>query len=94
MNHKTQNAKSKLIFIVFLISLITACATQYPSQGDVDSPGFLFGLLHGFLILFTLIGSFFTDYEIYAIPNSGWPYNLGYVIGAGMFLGGGGSTTR
>jgi hypothetical protein len=69
---------------------LSGCATQ-PYPDAIDPPGFLFGLLHGFLIFFTLIGSFFTDYRIYAFPNSGVWYDVGYVIGAAAFLGGGGS---
>jgi hypothetical protein len=44
--------------------------------------------LHGFLIVFSLIGSIFTDYRIYAFPNSGGWYDFGYAIGASVFLGG------
>ena len=31
---------------------------------------------------------------IYAYPNSGWWYDLGYLIGASAFLGGGGASAR
>jgi hypothetical protein len=47
-------------------------------------------MFHGFTILFSLIGSLFTDYRIYAYPNSGGWYDLGFVFGASVFLGGGG----
>jgi len=53
-------------------------------------PGFWSGLLHGFLIVFSFIGSLFTDVRIYSFPNSGGWYDFGYVLGAAMFLGGGG----
>jgi len=35
-------------------------------------PGFFSGLLHGFLVLFSLVASLFTDVRIYAFPNSGF----------------------
>ena len=54
-------------------------------------PGFWDGVLHGFLIFFSFIGSLFSDIRIYAFPNAGVWYDFGYVIGATMFLGGGGA---
>jgi hypothetical protein len=72
---------------------LASCATQpYPSA--YDPPGFFSGLLHGFLIVFSFIGSLFTDYRIYAFPNSGGWYDFGYLIGAIIFLGGGGAGAR
>ena len=41
--------------------------------------------------LFSFIGSLFTDARIYAFPNSGVWYDFGYLIGASLFLGGGGA---
>jgi hypothetical protein len=73
--------------------LVASCATQ-PVPIDPRPPGFLSGLLHGFLIFFSFIGSLFTDYRIYAFPNTGGWYDLGYLIGASMFLGGGGASAR
>ncbi len=84
----------KQIFITALvILLLSSCATQQ-TVAVADSPGFLHGLLHGFIILFSFIGSFFTDYTIYAFPNSGMWYNLGYLLGVMMFFGGGGAGSR
>jgi hypothetical protein len=76
-----------------LLTLAAICATQ-PSPEELDPPGFLSGLLHGFLILFSFIASLFTDYRIYAFPNSGGWYDFGYLLGAMMFLGGGGAGAR
>src|SRR5213083_1016069 len=70
------------------------CATQ-PMPDAYEAPGFWLGLFHGFTIVFSLIGSIFTHNRIYAFPNSGGWYDFGYVLGAAMFLGGGGaSSTR
>ena len=81
------------LVILFILLTISGCATH--QSGVVENPpGFFHGLLHGFLILFSFIGSLFTDYEMYAIPNSGIWYNLGYLIGASAFLGGGGSSAK
>ena len=83
------------ILSVLLMSaaLLTACATQ-PNSASPGAPGFWSGLLHGFTILFSLIGSIFTNHRIYAFPNSGGWYDFGYVMGASMFLGGGGASAR
>jgi hypothetical protein len=74
--------------------LLASCATQPLSEVAPSPPGFLFGLLHGFLILFSFLASLFTDYRIYAYPNSGGWYDFGYLLGAMMFLGGGGASAR
>jgi len=74
-----------------LALVVSGCATQ-PRAMAHDAPGFLFGVLHGFLILFSFIGSIFTDVRIYAFPNSGGWYDFGYLLGASMFLGGGGAS--
>lgn len=73
--------------------VLQACATQPPPEA-LRPPGFLLGLVHGFLILFGFIGSLFTDYRIYAYPNSGGWYDFGFLLGAMAFLGGGGAGSR
>lgn len=87
--------KRILVFWTFCIAavLVASCATQ-PTPSAYDPPGFFSGILHGFLIFFTFIGSLISDYRIYAFPNSGGWYDFGYLIGASMFLGGGGASAR
>lgn len=70
--------------------LFTACATQ-PMPVAAGAPGFLIGFVHGFTALFALIGEIFTDYRVYAFPNSGRLYDLGFVVGAAIAFGGSGS---
>ena len=71
----------------------TACARQPEIVvTPCDPPGFFLGLVQGFFIIFAFIGTFFdSDIAIYAVPNSGWPYNLGFIIGAALFFGMGGA---
>ena len=79
---------------LLLISTFAAasCAHQpVPVAGAV--PGFLYGLLHGFLIVFSFVGSLFTDIRIYAFPNAGGWYDFGFLLGAMAFLGGGGASS-
>jgi hypothetical protein len=51
------------VTICGLAVLLASCATQ-PAALAQGVPGFLSGLLHGFLILFSFIASFFTDNRI------------------------------
>lgn len=82
------------LFTLLAVSLfLSGCATQSVVP-DVNPPGFLHGLFHGFIILFSFILSLFTDYEIYAFPNTGGWYNFGYLLGVMIFFGGGGAGTR
>lgn len=86
--------KNLLLFIV-AAGILAGCATQpMAGQSESDPMSFVMGLIHGFCIVFSLIGSYFTDVRIYAFPNSGGWYDIGFVIGAAMFLGGGGASAR
>lgn len=80
------------IVALALTSLLVAGCAHQPIPAAQDAPGFLSGLLHGFLIFFSLIASIFTDARIYAFPNSGGWYDFGYFLGAAAFLGGGGAS--
>ncbi len=83
-----------LLLVVLTAGLLfTGCATQ-SFQNITDPPGFLKGLLHGFILLFSFIASLFTDYEIYAFPNAGGWYNFGFLLGVMLFFGGGGAKAR
>ena len=86
--------KKIFLNLLLVVSLFLAgCATH--SYGElIDPPGFLKGLLHGFILLFSFIGSLFTDYEVYAFPNSGGWYNFGFVLGVLLFFGGGGAGAK
>lgn len=86
--------KSILYFLLFFVVVgLAGCASQSLEQ-IVDPPGFLFGLVHGFIILFSFIGSLFMDFEIYAFPNNGAWYDFGYLLGVMIFFGGGGAGSR
>ena len=91
----------KLKYLPVIILLITAaavftagCATQPVEITSENPPGFWWGLVHGFILFFSFIASLFTSYEIYAFPNSGGWYDLGFLLGVMMFFGGGGAGTR
>jgi hypothetical protein len=81
---------------VACLALLVGCAPG-PNQ-LVDSPdeegkvaGFWKGVWHGFIVLFTFIGSLFSDnIQVYEVHNNGGWYNFGFIFGVMMFFGGGG----
>ncbi len=87
------NRYKSTIFLVLIVLGLFGCATQ-PVPDAFDPPGFWTGMVHGFLIFFSMIGSYFSDIRIYAFPNSGGFYDLGYLLGAMISLGGFGVGVR
>jgi len=71
--------------IIFFFFFLTSCATQ-PANQSFDPPGFFSGLIHGLLIVFSLLASIFSDVRIYSFPNSGGWYDFGYVLGILIFF--------
>jgi hypothetical protein len=64
------------------------------AQGG-DIAGFWLGLWHGVIAPITFVISLFNDnMNVYEIHNNGNWYNLGFVLGAGVLLGGGGAGSR
>ena len=80
-----------IIGIVLLTGLVLiACAAQ-PSPPYSGAPGFWWGVLHGFIAPSSLVGTFFDPtIRAYSFPNSGWWYDLGFVLGIGALGGGAG----
>jgi uncharacterized membrane protein len=75
------------------VLLLTSCAAGNQKY-DLDPAGFWMGLWHGIISLITFIISLFNDnVTIYEVNNTGWPYNLGFIIGAMIFYGGGSKGT-
>jgi hypothetical protein len=84
----------KNLILILVVGLFLASCASQPTPNAYDPPGFFMGLVHGFCILFSLIGSIFTDIRVYSFPNSGGWYDFGFVIGASMFLGGSGASSN
>ena len=79
--------------LMFVAGALASCATQ-PVPGSLDPPGFWMGLFHGLTMFFSLVASIFTDYRIYAYPNSGGWYDFGYFLGAAGAFGSSGAAAR
>jgi hypothetical protein len=85
------NRLIRIVAIVAVGVVLVSCASQPLAEHGPEIPGFWFGLLHGAISPFALIASAFTDVRIYAFPNSGEWYDIGFVLGCAAIFGGGGS---
>lgn len=75
--------------------ILAGCATQMAGTVKPEAPGFLLGLVQGFIAPVTFIVSLFKpDVAVYAVPNNGAWYNFGFVLGIGGFAGGASQTRR
>jgi hypothetical protein len=64
-----------------LVLLIAGCGFATTGFSANETPGFFLGVWHGLLAPWTLILRLFLDIKMYAFPNSGWFYDLGFLIG-------------
>ncbi len=90
MRSSRERRKVGFLLVLLLSALALGCATQpsLPRFLSGDPPGFLMALLHGLVAPFALVGSVFSDVRIYAFPNSGLFYNLGFLVGLSAWGGG------
>jgi hypothetical protein len=90
---------ASLVVVVLLLTL-SACAPGANVEEGVAArggqiAGFWLGLWHGIIAPVTFVISLFSDkVNVYEIHNNGNWYNLGFVLGAGILLGGGGAGSR
>jgi hypothetical protein len=81
---------------VFAVLLILASCAPGPNElektadAEGDTAGFFMGLWHGLIAPITFVISIFSkNVRLYEVHNSGFWYNFGFVLGAGLFLSGG-----
>ncbi|MDC0886464.1 hypothetical protein OAS19_01550 [Altererythrobacter sp.] len=87
----TEKQLPRIVAVIAGLLLLSACASQIDAGvvKEAGSPGFLWGLWHGFIFPWAFIGSFFNpDIAVYAVPNRGTWYDVGFFLGVTM-LGGG-----
>jgi len=90
--------KKNTLFIVIsivVLFVLASCAGPNPltdaAPAEGSTAGFLKGLLHGFISLFTFIVSLFSDtVKMYEVHNTGGWYDLGFILGAMSFYSSGG----
>ena len=88
------NRTRLLVVCVFAVALAGCIAKQSGAAVNPAGPGFLEGVLHGFIFPVAWVVSLFTDQiAVYAVPNNGGWYNFGYFIGV-VFLGVGARSSK
>ncbi len=88
---KKQHLVIGLLFLIVLFSF-TSCA---PESNTSKEYGFFWGIIHGFLFVFALIGKLFgVHVGLYAAHNTGFFYWLGFIIGIGGLSGSGAASRR
>lgn len=77
------------ILLIVVVVLLSSCAPGN-ERFSVDNPaGFFMGIWHGLIMGISFIISLFNEnVYIYELYNSGWPYDLGFIIGASIIFGG------
>jgi len=85
MNSLKQNwFKIGIAVILFSVFKVSYAFVQEYSINSWDPPGFFRGIWHGLIAPYSLIARWFIDDIImYAIPNTGWFYDLGFLLGVG-----------
>jgi hypothetical protein len=92
--------KTLLLVAVVAILALTSCAPGANPQQSVADPGgdvagFWLGLWQGIIAPVTFVIALFSDtVNVYEVHNNGNWYNFGFVLGAGILLGGGAAGSR
>ena len=87
-------SRKRITFIVVLICLsilfLSGCVPGHERFDADNQAGFFWGLWHGIIVWISFfIGLFLGgDYTIYESNNTGWLYNLGFLIGMSSAIGG------
>lgn len=81
-------ARARLGLGILLVAALAACAHQPRPLPFGDVPGFWSGVGHGLIAPIAFVVSLFKDVRIYAFPNSGVWYDLGFLLGIGVWGGG------
>jgi hypothetical protein len=81
-----------LRFLLLIVLFLGSCATQTapPTTSHVALsvvPGFWEGMWHGLISWIMLISEPFDPHRIYAYPNTGKLYDLGWMIGCSFWFG-------
>ena len=70
------------VFGLFAVPNTAEAFVQKYQYSEYDSPGFFSGVWHGLLAPYSLIARWFMDDgAMYAVPNTGWFYDAGFLIG-------------
>lgn len=91
-NNMSISSKPKIFLaFAFIMLILTSCAHSVEVEIISEQEPYRFwnGLWHGIIAPVTFVISLFKDEVVmYAINNNGAWYNLGFLLGASMTLGG------
>lgn len=85
-----------LFAMLMLMFVVSACADAITLTEPLnrDPVGFLYGLWHGFIAPISFIISLFdSEVAVYAIYNNGGWYDLGFLLGISVSIGGSSKAT-
>ena len=69
-------------FGMFAVPNTAEAFVQTYQYSEYDPPGFFSGTWHGLLAPYSLVARWFMDDgAMYAVPNTGWFYDAGFLIG-------------
>jgi hypothetical protein len=74
-----------LLAVVAGLVAVAACAHQPSPPPVFEVPGFWRGLVHGLIAPIALVLELFRDVRIYAFPNGGGWYDLGFMLGVAVW---------
>jgi hypothetical protein len=81
--------------VLAVLLILASCAPgpnelEKTADADGKTAGFFMGFWHGLIAPITFVISVFSKgVRLYEVHNSGFWYNFGFVLGAGLFLSGG-----
>jgi hypothetical protein len=68
--------------LLLLLTALGGCGFVGSRPASVSStPGFFVGVWDGLIAPWTLLLRAFLDITMYAVPNSGWWYDAGFLLG-------------
>ena len=76
--------------LVLALLFLGSCAQQIPPAHMAmlhELPGFWMGVWHGLISWVMLLTEIFDPHRIYAYPNNGGLYDLGFMIGCSFWFG-------
>ncbi|MGB9721309.1 MAG: hypothetical protein ACPL28_07530 [bacterium] len=84
--------KFVIVFVILFGFFFTSCAPGNERWNQNINPGhkagFWAGLWHGIILIITFVVSLFTkEVGLYEVNNTGWPYNLGFILGLCFTIG-------
>lgn len=81
INFKNFKTSVVILLLIATVFVLAGCTFVGDTPVSSETPGFLMGLWHGLVAPYTLIIRWFIHIKMYAIVNSGFPYDLGFLIG-------------